>query len=94
MIMGAGKTTVVGPLLSLLLANGSQLVVQVSFLFLFLFLSRPGHLRALFKSPLLSLFSSLSSPLSLLLSLFSSLSSPLSLLLSYKNSSGGTTSFT
>jgi hypothetical protein len=29
MIMGAGKTTVVGPLLSLLLANGYQLVVQV-----------------------------------------------------------------
>jgi hypothetical protein len=29
MIMGAGKTTVVGPLLSLLLADGNQLVVQV-----------------------------------------------------------------
>lgn len=29
MIMGAGKTTVVGPLLSLLLADGDQLVVQV-----------------------------------------------------------------
>ena len=32
MIMGAGKTTVVGPLLALLLANGKQLVIQVRFL--------------------------------------------------------------
>ena len=35
MIMGAGKTTVVGPLLSLLLANGYQLVVQVFFFFFY-----------------------------------------------------------
>ncbi len=29
MIMGAGKTTVVGPLLALMLADGKQLVTQV-----------------------------------------------------------------
>lgn len=29
MIMGGGKTTVVGPLLALLLADGASLVIQV-----------------------------------------------------------------
>lgn len=31
LIMGAGKTTVIGPLLSLILADGQQLVMQVGF---------------------------------------------------------------
>ena len=33
MIMGAGKTTVVGPLLAMLLADSKTLIVEVSFLY-------------------------------------------------------------
>lgn len=53
MIMGAGKTTVVGPVLAMLLANSNTLMMEVSKLLLCVIIYRNLHNLQVVPNPLL-----------------------------------------